>query len=379
VRVLLFAQALCQYNGRTLTDNHTRPVTTSPDAELIESLDGCAGELESIYADCSAAHSDFELSLADFRAGVIRAIKKYLVAASPQTTPSVQDVRRFIHELQAQDLFLALACEQGNEPAWWEFDRKHRAFIESWTRHLARGGTDADEAIDAVYVELFGTRTVGGVRQSKFRTYTGRGTLRGWLRTVILHAVVDLYRGRQSEIPLDDWCASGEEAREWTSWPSAMRGTEESMMTGVVRERYRSATMAALDQSLAALDAQETLLLLYYHVEGLKLREIARLVEEPRSPIRRWFQRQSKRRGDPSSRIHESTVMRWLERVYRKVSNRFNEELAGKHGLNAAEIEICKAIVTEDPAQRVKLNLPKEDAESLKAEEVGTRRGEGAS
>jgi RNA polymerase sigma-70 factor len=363
-----------------LIDNSTRLVTSSPDGEFLESLAACATELDAIYADCAATHPDFDLSAADFREGVSRAINKYLVGpAKENAAPSTHDVRRFIGELQVHDLYLALACARGNEPAWWEFDRKHRSFIESWARHLARGGTDADEAIDAVYVELFGTKSVGGVRQSKFRTYTGRGTLRGWLRTVILHAVVDLYRGRQSEISLDDWSASGDETRERPAGLVAMQGTEELMMTSVVRERYRSATMAALDQSLAALDEHETLLLLYYHVEGLKLREIARIVEEPRSPIRRWFQRQSKRRSDPTSRVHESTVMRWLERVYLKVSNRFHTELADKHGLNAAEIEICKTIVTEDPAQGVRLNPRAGDSESLNTKESERRLIEGAS
>jgi RNA polymerase sigma-70 factor (ECF subfamily) len=351
-------------------------VTSSPDALFLENLAACANQLDAIYADCAATHSDFDLSAADFRAAVTRAINKYLVAPAKDNAPSIQEIGRFIGELQARDLYLALACAHGNEPAWWEFDRKHRSFIESWARHLARGGTDADEAIDAVYVELFGTKIVGGVRQSKFRTYTGRGTLRGWLRTVILHAVVDLYRGRQTEISLDDWCRSGDETRERPAGPVAMQGTEELMMTSVVRERYGSATMAALDESLAALDEHETLLLLYYHVEGLKLREIARIVEEPRSPIRRWFQRQSKRRGDPSSRVHESTVMRWLERVYRKVSNRFHAELADKHGLNADEIEICKAIATEDPAQGVRLDPRATDSFDTKE---GKRLIEGAS
>ncbi len=338
----------------------------SPDAELIESLAACATQLDEIYADCAATYSDFDLSAADFREAVTRAVNKYLVGSAPgKSSPSAQEIGRFVAELQVRDLYLALACARGNEPAWWEFDRKHRSFIESWARHLARGGTDADEAIDAVYVELFGTKTVGGVRQSKFRTYTGRGTLRGWLRTVILHAVVDLYRGQHDEISLDDWCASGDETRERPARPGAMQGTEELMMTSVVRERYRAATMAALDQSLAALDEHETLLLLYYHVEGLKLREIARIVEEPRSPIRRWFQRQSKRSSDPPSRVHESTVMRWLERVYRKVSHRFHAELSDKHGLNAAEIELCKAIAAEDPEQNVRLNPRATENESV--------------
>ena len=124
------------------------------------------------------------------------------------------------------------------------------------------------------------------------------------------------------------------------------------MLTSVVRERYRSATVAALDQALSTLDDHETLLLLYYHVEGLKLREIARIVEEPKSPIRRWFQRRNTRR----SRVHESTVMRWLDKVYRKVSDRFHAELAGKHGLKPEEIEICKAIAAEDPAHTITIS-----------------------
>jgi transposase len=195
----------------------------------------------------------------------------------------------------------------------------------------------------------------------------------------MLHAVVDLYRGRKEEISLEEWSGSAEETRELHTSPDATRGAEESMLVNVVRERYRAATTTALDQSLAALDAHETLLLLYYHVEGLKLREIARIVEQPRSPIRRWFQRQSKLRlGQAPARVHESTVMRWLEKVYKKVSDRFHAELANKHGLNPAEIEICKAIATEDPAQDVRLNGRVTDSEGLNTEEAEWRRVEGA-
>src|SRR5262249_44845805 len=150
------------------------------------------------------------------------------------------------------------------------------------------------------------------------------------------------------EISVDDWSPNSGEFPE----PSVPAGeTEDRMLTRVVRERYRVATVSALDQALAGLDDHETLLLLYYHVEGLKLREIARIVEEPRSPIRRWFQQRSSR----GSRVHESTVMRWLERVYRKVAERFQSELAVKHGLKPEEIEICKAIAAEDPAQTIKI------------------------
>lgn len=368
--------ALCKYNERALTDNHSRLVAKSSQAEVLRNLASCAAKLDAIYADCAGAYSDFGLTAADFRNAVIAAINKYLIVSS---VPSAEEISRFIGELQDRDLFLALACARGNEQAWWEFDRQYRSFIERWARHLVRGGTDADEVIDLVYVELFGTRVSDGVRQSKFRTYTGRGTLRGWLRAVILHTVVDLYRGRKPEVPLEEWSGSGEDMRERHGWRNETRGTEELMLASVVRDRYRSAAIAALDQSLATLDDHETLLLLYYHVEGLKLREIARIVEQPRSPIRRWFQRPSKRRETaPSRRVHESTVMRWLEKVYQKVSDRFQAELADKHGLNAAEIEICRSIAAEDPAPGVRLDRVTAGSENFDREEAEGRQ-EGAS
>jgi RNA polymerase sigma-70 factor len=333
-------------------------VTASSEADWFDSPAAGAVELDAIYARCAETYPNFGLSPADFREAVSGAISKYLIGFSETIrTPSANEICRFIGELQALDLYVALACARGNDHAWWEFDRQHRSFIERWARHLARSEADADEIIDSIYVELFGTKIVAGVRQSKFRTYTGRGTLRGWLRAIVLHTTVDLYRARKLEIPLEAWSRGDEETGERQVAPARDEGAEELMLANVVRERYRSATIAALDQSLAALDDHETLLLLYYHVEGLKLREIARIVEEPRSPIRRWFQRRSKRRaGSQPTRVHESTVMRWLERVYQKVSDGFHAELSSKHGLNAAEIEICRAIATEDRAEGVRLD-----------------------
>jgi hypothetical protein len=119
----------------------------------------------------------------------------------------------------------------------------------------------------------------------------------------------------------------------------------------LTRERYRKATLSAIEGAFANLDAHEKLLLLYYHVESLKLREIARLVEAPESPLRDWFQRRSSaREKDPTSRIHESTIMRWLEKTYSKVLTVFRSELVGKHNLKNEEIEICIELATQDLA-----------------------------
>jgi len=350
-------KALWQYNTPTLIDNRIRPVGTSSQTEHLDLIDSCAADLDDMYDRCAETYPGFGVSNSQFREAVLGAIDKYLFSlAQRRAKPTPNEISQFIRELRNLDLYLSLACAHGNEQAWWLFDRQYRSFIERIARHLARNGMDADEVIESVYIELFGTRIVGEERQSKFRTYTGRGTLRGWLRTIIWHTVVDLYRRKRDEIGLEDWSAA-HETEERPTRRAKSEASEELMMTHVMRERYRSFAIAALDQSLATLDEHETLLLLYYHVEGLKLREIARLVEEPASPIRRWFQQQSKRLANsPRSRVHESTVMRWLEKVYRKVSDCFRAELAAKHGLNTEEIDICVAIATEDLGQGVRLN-----------------------
>jgi hypothetical protein len=83
----------------------------------------------------------------------------------------------------------------------------------------------------------------------------------------------------------------------------------------------------------------------------LKLREIARLVENAESPLRGWFQRKSaNRETNPASRIHESTIMRWLEKSYSKVLKFFRAELQTVHQLGEEELEICMQLATQDLA-----------------------------
>ena len=323
-------------------------VSTANSSEIVAA---CADQIDAIYQSCANAHPDFGIANADFHTAITAAVEKYFVGFAGGDQQ--QSPHQFIDELQSLDLYLALACARGNESAWWEFDRRHRSFIERLARHLLSIRADADEVIDYVYAELFGTKVVDGVRLSKFRTYTGRGSLQGWLRAVVSHAVIDFYRRRQDEVSLDRLEEIGEQAKTRHSRAGQANRNEENMVAGVVRERYRSVTVAALDQALATLDDHERLLLLYYHVEGLKLREIARIVEEPMSPIRRWFQRRA--RGGSRARVHESTVMRWLEKAYQKVLESFHAELGKKHGLKPAEIEICMTLATEDLGEGLSL------------------------
>lgn len=306
--------------------------------------------IDDMFARCAENAPNFGVSHDSFRASLLRTIDKYLAAASAEQ-PAVGNVDQFLEQIQAVDLFLALACANGSERAWWEFDQNHRSYIERVARHLAKTEVDAQEVIDTVYVELYGTRVVDGERVSKFATYSGRGSLRGWLRTVIWHSLVDLHRASHDEVSLDEMTENVGEGMAHASFVEAAPGGEDEMIDHIAKERYRKATVTAIETAFASLDDHEKLLLLFYHVENLKLREIARLVENEGSPLRGWFQRKSQTRSDnPAGRIHESTIMRWLEKSYARVLQLFRAELSEKNNLTREEIEICIGLATQDLA-----------------------------
>ncbi|MDI1241248.1 MAG: hypothetical protein PSX80_04940 [bacterium] len=262
-----------------------------------------------------------------------------------------KDVTDFLGQIQADDLFMAIACANGNERAWWDFDQQHRAYMERVARHLARTEMDATDIVDAVYEQLYGTRIVDGERVSKFATYSGRGSIRGWLRTVIWHSLVDRHRAGHDEVSLDEMTENVGEGGAHANFAEKPSGGDETMVDQIARDRYRKATVTAIQNAFNTLEDHEKLILLYYHVENLKLREISRLVESEDSPLRAWFQRRSAtRENNPAGRIHESTVMRWLEKCYAKVLQSFRSQLISESGLSEAEIAICTQLATQDLA-----------------------------
>lgn len=313
-------------------------------------LPECESVIAEIYARCFETAPNFGVSVESFVESLHKTVSKYLQNNSSEPL-ATEDIKEFLQQIQAEDLFLALACANGNERAWWEFDQQHRSYLERVARHLARTEIDAQEVVDTVYVELYGTRVVDGERVSKFATYSGRGSIRGWLRTVIWHSLVDLHRASHDEVSLDEMTENVGEGHAHASFAETNLGGEDEMIDYLAKDRYRKATLSAISNAFSTLDNHEKLLLLYYHVENLKLREIARLVESSTSPLRGWFQRKSATREEnPASRIHESTVMRWLEKSYSKVLNNFRAELKISHDMHEDEIQICLGLATQDLA-----------------------------
>src|SRR5437762_1202200 len=218
--------------------------------ELTKISDSAIADL---YARCHENAPNFGVTLEGFKSSINKTAEKYLIGASSDSV-SAEELNDFLAQLQADDLFMALACAGGNERAWWEFDQQHRSYMERVARHLAKTEVDAQEVIDSVYVELYGTRVVDGERVSKFSTYSGRGSIRGWLRTVIWHSLVDLHRAGHDEVSRDEMTETIGEGAAHAAFSEQLKDGEGEMIEQIAKQRYKKATVSAIETAFASLD-----------------------------------------------------------------------------------------------------------------------------
>jgi len=71
---------------------------------------------------------------------------------------------------------------------------RYREKLYEMGLHIAREDSAARELADSLYADLYGTVAREGQRVSKLASYTGRGSLEGWLRTVMAQEHVNRYR-----------------------------------------------------------------------------------------------------------------------------------------------------------------------------------------
>src|SRR5262249_50121503 len=113
-------------------------------------------------------------------------------------------VSGFLRELRLEELALARACAQGHQRAWDFFLTRYREGLYAAAYSIAREESAARELADSIYADLYGTRIRDGERVSKLASYTGRGSLAGWLRTVLAQQHVDQYRKTRRMVSLEE-------------------------------------------------------------------------------------------------------------------------------------------------------------------------------
>src|ERR1700683_3293718 len=107
---------------------------------------------------------------------------------------SASEARSFLLSLRVDELALARACAAGDNSAWEIFLIRYREKLHLAALRIAREDSAARELADSLYADLYGTASREGQRVSKLGSFTGRGSLEGWLRTVLAQEFVNRYR-----------------------------------------------------------------------------------------------------------------------------------------------------------------------------------------
>jgi RNA polymerase sigma-70 factor (ECF subfamily) len=161
-------------------------------------------------------------------------------------------------------------CLRGSESAWEEFLLRYRGRIFSFALGLCREESAAEEIASAVCADLYGVHTnAKGVRASKLASYSGRGSLEGWLRTLVAQAYVERYRRERRFVPLQEQADVGS------------RMSERAVDVADVHLEQ------ALDKALGELSGEQRLVLSAHYLNGRTFAEIGRMTGKHESSVSR--------------------------------------------------------------------------------------------
>lgn len=288
---------------------------------------------QSLYQRSGAAA--YGMNAAQFAAILEEILRKYQPGASPE------EATEFCANLRLEELALARACAAGHEHAWQDFISRYRQKLHSMALHITHDREHASELADSLFADLYGLNMRSDphepngegvpVRRSKLIFYTGRGSLEGWLRTVIAQEFINRYRKQKRTVSLE------EQTEDGVQFAAAAPAPECSP-----DRRLESAT----DQALAELSSEDRFVLASYYLDGRTLAEIARTLG-----------------------LHESSISRRLDRVSDGLRKRI---LAGLRERGMSHAQATEALDTD--VRDVQLDLRGRLMQDSKAQSFSMRK-----
>jgi RNA polymerase sigma-70 factor (ECF subfamily) len=218
------------------------------------------------------------LTREEFGAALVTIGEKYHYGLPPEIRPTPAQEAAFYRGLHLPELALAQACALGRDAAWQRFFNTYRASLTQAAIAITGSATEGHDLADSLYAELFGLTERGGRRSSPLASYSGRGSLVGWLRTTVAQRYIDHHRRTRRETPLDD--------QEGVA-PAAISAPISAELDRLAQ---------AVSRSFEALSSEGRFLLASYFLDQKTLSQIARLLN-----------------------VHEATISRRLKRLTREV------------------------------------------------------------
>jgi RNA polymerase sigma-70 factor (ECF subfamily) len=230
----------------------------------------------------------------------------FVAARLPDAEPPEAALARLAPHVR--DLLLAAATLAGDPRAVRRFDEEELAKIPGYLRSMGGDATFAADVAQIVRERLLlgAPRAEDDAPRPRLAEYEGRGPLGGLVRVMAIRAALDLRR-RPGPTPIAD-AASDDAAIELAS-PSADPETE------YLKRHHTQAFREAFTRALAALDAEDRMLLRLHHLDGLSIDELGTL-----------------------HKMHRSTVARRLARGRQRVLEATHAELARALGLRPEDL-----------------------------------------
>ncbi len=239
------------------------------------------------------------------------------------TTASPRQQESFFRGLKIADLVLARACAAGNERAWERFMALYRLPLVRAATAITGSETLGAELAGQLYAELYGLTARDGTRRCPLESYRGRGSLVGWLRTILAQRHVDHHRHTHREQPLEEQDAA---ALEPEPQPVAAE---------------LAALVKAIEEALRACDAEERFLLAAYYLDGQTLLQMSRVLH-----------------------VHEATVSRKLRHTTDEIRKRVLKNLQA-FGLSRRAAEEALGTDPRDLDVNLKILLQKSQSSTF--------------
>ncbi|HZQ69079.1 MAG TPA: sigma-70 family RNA polymerase sigma factor [Terriglobales bacterium] len=302
--------------------SHERPSETSAPA----GLEVLISELH-----IKSRAREFDISREEFGSILNQIAVKYC----PEAPTGVRELYLTLH---VEELVLARACAAGHEKAWEHFLVRYREKLYEVAGYIAKEAAAARELADSLYADLYGTQAREGKRVSKLASYTGRGSLEGWLRTVLAQEYVNQYRRQRRLVSLE------EESEEGTQYAAPQK----EAVPGIDPRLER-----ATDQAFAALDSQDRFVLASYYLDGRTLAEISRQL-----------------------RVHESTISRKLDKIAKSLRKNIITGLR-KAGMSSRQVEEALQVDVRDLSINIRNRMAQEsDRKSFPGEKAEAPAGD---
>lgn len=243
-------------------------------------------------------------------------VGKYVLRDEPEAPLDV--VKDFIEKLQADDLCLIVACEQGNQGAWSDLVARFSATVRSAARSTSSNEEGAEDLAQSIWAELHGLRVRDdGKPAGKLAYYSGRGSLAGWLRAVVAQLAVDQHRKQsrlvqtEEDADFDRIIQDGHEENAWSGHGGSVNPEIE-----ISKKLAGAGMQKALATSIKQLSPEDRLLVKLYYFDGLRLREAGAVLG-----------------------VHEATASRRLTRVHAELRQQVEKILVEQEGWTKPETE----------------------------------------